>query len=85
MQVKIIGITKERRSGISKKNNKPFSGFFVVFGYHRQDMNGYETRTMLYTDDMICKNDGYVPNVGDECEAVVTFGGFVENLCPILS
>ena len=82
MQVQIVGISKERKSGKSKKTGNPFSGFFVVFGYERADMNGLETKTMLYTEDMIARNNGYIPSVGDICDAHITFSGFVENLTP---
>ena len=83
MQVQIVGITKEKKVGKSKRTGNPFSGFFVVFGYERTDMNGLETKTMLYTDEMIARNSGYVPAPGDICEAHLTFGGFVENLTPV--
>ena len=82
MQVQIVGITKEKKVGKSKKSGKAFSGYFVVFGYERNDMHGLETKTMLYTDEMIARNNGYVPAPGEICEASLTFGGFVENLTP---
>ena len=84
MKVAIIGITKEKQTGTGKKSGKPYSGYFGTFGYERDQINGYEAKTMLYTDEMISKNMGYIPAPGDTCEVSVTFSGFVEHLRPVV-
>ena len=80
MQVQIIGITKEMKS---KKEDKNSKFFVVVVGYERPDMHGLQTRNIFLTNEMIEKAKGYVPTVGDICEAKVIFGGFVECLLPV--
>ena len=84
MTVAIIGITKQKQTGKSKKTDKPYSGYFVTFGYKRDTVNGYETKTMLYTEDMEKKNMGYIPSPGDECEISLGWNGFVEHLAPVV-
>jgi len=80
MQVQIIGITKEMKA---KKDDKTNKFFVVVAGYERPDMHGLQTRNIFLTNDMIKNANGYVPSVGDICEARVTFGGYVEGLFPV--
>lgn len=80
MQVQIIGITKEMKA---KKDNKNDKFYVVVAGYERPDMDGLQTKNIFLNEEMIKKANGYVPSVGDICEAVVSFGGYVESLQPV--
>lgn len=82
MKVVIIGVSKNKVSGKSKAGN-PYSGYFVTFGYERPSVNGYEAKSMLYSESMIQANNGYIPVPGDECEAALTFNGFIEALTPV--
>ena len=83
MQVVVIGITKERKTGVSKKKGTQFAGHFVVLGFERQDMFGYDVKNMLYTDEMRDANNGYLPAHGDVCECDVSFTGYITGLRPV--
>ena len=83
MQVVVIGITKERKAGVNKKTGNPFAGHFVVLGYERPDMHGYDVKNMLYTDEMKKENGGYLPAHGDVCECDVSFTGYITALRPV--
>lgn len=83
MKVTILGRSIDRRTGTYKKSGKEWAGYFVTIGYERSDTAGLSAREILYTDEMMKANVGYIPSPGDECECQVGFSGFVESLRPI--
>ncbi len=83
MKIKIIGITKEMKSGVSRKNQKPYSGYFISYGYRMEDVDGLKTDSFLYSADVMRESNGYIPVPGDLCDLVYGRGGFIEGMKPL--
>ena len=79
MKVKIIGVSKESKSGVSKKSGKPYCGKFISYTYKREDMHGVKAEDLFYSDDM-ANASKYTPSVGDLCDIVYGRGGFIEEI-----
>ncbi len=77
MKIKILGVTKEIKSGISKKTGKPYKGYFVSYGYKRDDMDGIKAEDTFVSEEMVVASN-YVPKPGDLCDLVYTRGGYIE-------
>ena len=80
MKVKIYGITKEMRKGVSKKSGRPWEGYFVSYGYKRDDVNGAQSDSFLLSTEMITSNGNYIPAPGDLCELTYGRGGYIEGI-----
>lgn len=79
MKIKVMGVSKELKSGVSKKTGKPFSGYFVSYAYKRDDINGAQAESLFLSQDMV--NDSkYIPQPGDLCELYYGRGGFIESI-----
>lgn len=84
MKVTVLGRSLQRKEGVGKKSGKSYAGYFVTLGYENPEVIGYSTKDMLYTDDIMRANNGYLPKPGDKCECTVGFNGFIESLEPIV-
>ena len=74
-----MGISKEKKSGVSKKSNKPFCGYFVSYAYKRDDIDGVQAESLFYSEDMHASS-GYLPKPNDLCDLVYGRGGFIEEI-----
>ena len=79
MKIKVMGITKEIKSGVSKKTGKPFKGYFVSYCSKRDDINGVQAESLFLSEDMVNESK-YIPQPGDLCELYYGRGGFIDSI-----
>ena len=66
-------MSAEARSGVSKTNNKPYSGIFADIVYMQQ--NNYRVRTIFINANQL--PEGEVPSYGDVLNVEFDFGGYI--------
>ena len=75
MKVKVLGY--RYAEGTSKKNGRPFKGFFTSIGYEQNGYTGLKVEERFFSTEAL---QGLVPEVGEELEVSVDFGGFVTSV-----
>ncbi len=83
MKVKVLGVSSEKKTGVGKKSNKSYSGWFVSYCYKSNGTNGFAVASFLYSENMCEENAGVVPQPGNICDLGITLGGYIET-CEIL-
>ena len=66
-------MSAEARSGVSKNNNKPYSGVFTDIVYVSNGI--FKVRTIFISANLFA--DGVVPQYGDVLNIEQDFGGFI--------
>lgn len=78
MKVKILGYRYAQ--GTSKKNNRPYNGFFTCLGYEDRTYTGMKCEERFISAETL---QGVVPAVGEEYEISVDFGGYITSVTPV--
>ena len=78
MKVKILGYRYAQ--GTSKKNNRPYNGFFTCLGYEDRAYTGIKCEERFISAEVL---QGVVPTVGEEYEIGVDFGGYITSVKPV--
>lgn len=69
-------MSAEARSGVSKSNNKPYSGVFTDIVYVTNGI--FRVRTIFISANLFA--DGVVPQYGDVLNIEQDFGGFITSV-----
>jgi len=78
MKVKVLGY--RYAEGTSKKNNRPYKGFFTSIAYEQNGYTGEKVEERFFPAEVL---QGIVPQPGDEFEVQVDFAGYVTAVRPL--
>lgn len=79
MKIKVFGVSKEMKAGVSKKTQNAYRGWFVSYGYKDADTTGLKVNTLFHSEESATASN-YVPKPGDICNIVYGMYGRVEAL-----